>query len=140
MQGYWDYARHFGSMDLYFVDSIHDPDYRLGKNLAEYAGIIDMVKNFTTLDPDALYVVLTSDDVHMDGQCNTFCGWHTYDPAQAITYAYIGGSANSDCLAGQWSACSYYELGADTPNGDWGFDSMVSSGSALHLHLLTRRL
>jgi len=72
------------------------------------------------VDPDGIYLVLTSSDVtETSGFCTTYCGWHsngTYTNAD-VKYGFIGDG--SVCLP----ECSEQTT---SPNGDAGVDGMIS--------------
>jgi hypothetical protein len=71
------------------------------------------------LDGNAVYFVLTSADVSLDGFCSNFCGWHTYATISGtvVKYAFIG---NPQRCGGSCGG-----LGA-SPNGNAAADDMAS--------------
>jgi len=72
------------------------------------------------LDDNALYFVLTSQDVNeTTGFCTQYCGWHTHGGYQSkdIKFSFVGNAAR--CL----SACAAQ---ANGPNGNGGADGMAS--------------
>jgi hypothetical protein len=72
------------------------------------------------LDDNALYFVLTSQDVNeSSGFCTVYCGWHTHGSysGKDVKYSFVGNAAR--CL----SACAAQSNG---PNGNGGADAMAS--------------
>jgi hypothetical protein len=71
-------------------------------------------------DTNAVYVVLTSYDVNVDGFLTTFCGWHTYATINGadIKYAFVGDPARG------LDACAAQSV---SPNGNASADAMAST-------------
>ncbi len=117
----------FSSATVYaYTDS-----YSQGRSLSDSA-VLKVVKNamakggnaWSTANPNAVYLVLTSSDVNeSSGFCTVYCAWHTYstsfDSARTpVKFGFVG-NANR-CL----NACS---VQSTSPNGNAGVDAMVST-------------
>jgi len=72
-------------------------------------------------DANALYFVLTSQDVNESGFCTQFCGWHSHGNVGGtdLKYSFVGNPARcpSNCLLLNKT---------QSPNGNIGADGMVS--------------
>jgi len=70
--------------------------------------------HYFPVDTNALYFVLTSPDVFLNGFCSTFCGYHTsytYSYGKNINYAFVGNPTQCP------GSCAAQSVG---PNGDAG--------------------
>jgi len=72
-------------------------------------------------DANAVYFVLTAQDVTKNGFCTSYCGWHTRANISGtdIKYSFVGNPA-TQCP----SSCS--EQTQKSPNGNIGADAMAS--------------
>ncbi|CAI5509549.1 unnamed protein product [Closterium sp. Naga37s-1] len=72
------------------------------------------------LDPQGLYVVLTSVDVTLGGFCSEYCGWHTQDSLNStpLRYAFVG--HHGQCP----DACG---VESTSPNGKPATDATIST-------------
>jgi hypothetical protein len=99
----------------------------LGDTLSD-ANIEDVVQfaianNFVAADPNAVYFVITSQDVdETSGYCTDFCGWHNHGSIAGtdIKFSFIG-SGERCPFACEWGATGF--MG---PNGNAEADTMVS--------------
>lgn len=119
---------------------VHDWKYSLKKFLNQNdieKLIVTNLKKGLALDPNGLYVVLTSADVSVQGFCSSQCGTHSSIAASAATnkvklpYAWVGNSAK---FCGGYCAWPFFKplpgSGPDVPplnppNGDAGIDGLI---------------
>ena len=101
-------------------------NYSRGSYLAnsDIAAIVnnEIVTGQLPTDPNGVYFVLTSPDVHeTSGFCTSFCGWHTHSTFNGadIKFAFVG-DAQTQCPSG----CE--EQTGSSPNGNPGADGMAS--------------
>ena len=71
----------------------------------------------TTVDPDALYLLLTASDISVSGFLTSFCGYHGYDTATGMKYSFVG-----DPTKGMASCTAQ----ASSPNSNAAADGMSS--------------
>jgi hypothetical protein len=98
--------------------------YSQGKAISD-AGVANavaraIVSGELPLDPDALYLVLSSADVsETSGFCSTYCGFHEHTRilGETVRFAFVGSAEG--CM----SACAAQPVG---PNGDAAADAMAS--------------
>jgi len=109
-------------------------DYTLGSKLSRWEIeflVLDSVNSFPA-DSKAIYLVLTADDVHVDGFCMSTCASHSFLLSQGkqLPYAWVGNAAKQ-CpgkCAWPFALPHFGPLGASplvAPNGDIGADGMV---------------
>ena len=76
----------------------------------------------TSVDPNALYFILTSPSISVSGFIVTFCGYHGYDIPTGLTYSFVGDPTKN--IASGLSSCSGQTIAS--PNGNVAADSMSS--------------
>lgn len=153
VQGWWAITRGFKntrkvSVAPYVVlgSQVHDWKYSLGKRLKQtYIEklVVSSLKNGLALDASGLYIVLTSQDVSVQGFCSSLCGTHSVIPAQTLSkmnklpYVWVGNSAK---FCGGYCAWPFFKplpgTGFDvpplkSPNGDAGVDGMIINIGAM---------
>ncbi|CAI5532977.1 unnamed protein product [Closterium sp. Naga37s-1] len=100
-------------------------NYSCGKQLSDN-DVLTIVKSKVgagkplALDPQGLYVVLTSADVTLKGFCSEYCGWHTQDSLNStpLRYAFVG--HHGQCP----DACG---VESTSPNGKPAIDATIST-------------
>jgi hypothetical protein len=137
-----DFINNFGGSPYYNIDttygdssgatvanSIHyagaeNDAYSRGSSLrdSDITAIVTshMGANHFPVDPNGVYLVLTSSDVNeTSGFCTSYCAWHTAGAISGadIKYGFIGNAARCP------SACAEQSNG---PNGNGGADAMAS--------------
>jgi hypothetical protein len=120
---YGDATRAKVKNSVTLAGSVND-NYSQGTALSD-AQVLTVVENQISggalpLDPDAIYMVLTSSDVNeTSGFCTAYCGWHYFAPFNGTTikYSFVG---NGDRCPG---SCYTQTPG---PNGNSGADGMTS--------------
>lgn len=119
---------------------VEDTKYSMKKNLKESDIELLVTKNLKTIDskfvdPTAVYMVLTSADVAVQGFCSSQCGTHSYirSPAtqhKALPFVWVGNPAKTCPGYCAWPfAKAPTGAGPNTPplkapNGDVGVDGM----------------
>ncbi|KAJ7283014.1 hypothetical protein O6H91_07G078800 [Diphasiastrum complanatum] len=123
-------------------EQLTDARYSLGKNLKRSDLQTLTLKSISSasfpLDLKALYLVLTADDVYVDGFCVNACASHTYahsttpmNRAQNLPVAWVGNSISKCAGKCAWPFANPKAFGGpDTPalvapNGDAGIDGMI---------------
>lgn len=105
-------------------------DYPLGVKLSRQdieVLVLESVNSFTA-NSKAIYLVLTSEDVLVDGFCMSTCASHSF--IHELPYAWVGNAA-TQCpgqCAWPFALPQYGPIGATplvAPNGDIGADGMV---------------
>lgn len=145
--GWWSIVKGFRNLKKWPVAPnvvlgtvVHDWKYSLKKSLNQ-ANIAQLVvtnlKKGLALDPNGLYLVLTSADVSVQGFCSSQCGAHSSIKPSAATnklklpYAWVGNSAK---FCGGYCAWPFFKpipgSGPDAPplkapNGDPGIDGLI---------------
>lgn len=147
VQGWWAITRGFRNTRKLSVapwvvlgTQVHDWKYSLGKSLRQTdieKLVVSSLKKGLALDPSGLYIVLTSQDVSVQGFCSSLCGTHSVIPAQTLTrrnklpYVWVGNAAK---FCGGYCAWPFFKplpgTGPDmpplrSPNGDAGVDGMI---------------
>ncbi|KAG0613641.1 hypothetical protein M758_6G118200 [Ceratodon purpureus] len=112
--------------------------YSLGRKLTRWEIeflVLDSLNSFAA-DSKSVYLVLTADDVLVDGFCRSSCASHSFVAASAITrghqlpYAWVGNAA-TQCpgkCAWPFALPLYGPKGFEplvAPNGDVGADGMI---------------
>lgn len=135
---YKDYSNTGVKPSVQLVGEVSDAKCSLGKKLSKWE-IEFLVRNSLGIfkpDSKAIYLVLTAEDVFVDGFCMHSCASHSFIPASALSqghqlpYAWVGNSA-SQCpgqCAWPFALPQYGPLGARAliaPNGDVGVDGMI---------------
>ncbi|GAB2271286.1 hypothetical protein Dimus_006129 [Dionaea muscipula] len=129
------------AVQVVLTGQISDKDCSLGKllkrsQLSELAG-----KAVSSSEPGGVAVVLTAEDVAVEGFCMSSCGFHGSDEEKKWAFIWVGNSA-SQC-PGQ-CAWPFHQpiygpqspaLGA--PNGDVGVDGMVVNIAGLLANSVT---
>lgn len=126
---------------------IADAKYSLKKNLKESDIELLVTNNLKTIDPKivdptALYLVLTSADVAVQGFCSSQCGTHSYTRSLAtqhksLPFVWVGNPAKTCPGTCAWPfAKAPYGAGPNTPplkapNGDVGVDGMSITISSM---------
>ncbi|KAJ7550019.1 hypothetical protein O6H91_07G092600 [Diphasiastrum complanatum] len=123
-------------------EQLMDAAYSLGKNMkrTDLQTLIGKAISSASfpLDSKALYLVLTSDDVYVDGFCMDLCASHTYansttmvNGERKLPIAWVGNSISTCAGKCAWPFANPKEFGGpDTPalvapNGDAGIDGMI---------------
>ncbi|KAJ7550018.1 hypothetical protein O6H91_07G078600 [Diphasiastrum complanatum] len=123
-------------------EQLMDTAYSLGKNLkrADLQTLIGKAISSASfpLDLKALYLVLTADDVYVDGFCMDACASHTYansttkvNGQRKLPIAWVGNSISRCAGKCAWPFANPKDFGGpDTPalvapNGDAGIDGMI---------------
>eukprot|EP00249_Psilotum_nudum_P028837 c38789_g1_i1 orf=152-1186(+) len=137
--GYKDAFGSGVSASVNLAKQMTDATYSLGKTL-KVADIEALVKHAVHLkvfptSPKAIYMVLTSKDVYVDGFCMNTCGFHAYafpSPAtedKMLPYAWVGNSETQCPGQCAWPfATPHFGPQAPPlrpPNGDVGMDGMI---------------
>lgn len=125
---------------------VHDWKYSLTKSLKQgdmEKIVTSSLKKGLALDPAGVYLVLTSDDVNVQGFCSSQCGTHSSIRPSPLTrktrlpYVWVGNSAK---MCGGYCAWPFfkaaYGAGPQTsalksPNGDAGIDGMLINVAAM---------
>ncbi|CAI5504602.1 unnamed protein product [Closterium sp. Naga37s-1] len=102
-------------------------NYSRGKKLTD-DDVLTIVKSKVgagkplPLDPQGIYVVLTSADVTLGGFCSEYCGWHTQDSENSLNsplrFAFVG--HHGQCP----DACG---VKSTSPNGKPAIDAIIST-------------
>ncbi|XP_024403071.1 protein PHOSPHATE-INDUCED 1 homolog [Physcomitrium patens] len=121
-----------------------DSKYSLKKSLAEsdIEKLVVASLNSTGVDPNAVYLVLTSADVGVQGFCSSLCGTHSWTRSPAtqhkvLPFVWVGNPATQCPGHCAWPyAKAEYGAGPNTaplkaPNGDVGVDGMCISIAGL---------
>ena len=101
-------------------------DYSRGDNITSSDITVIIYNLFQNgklpMDPNAIYVVLTSPDVKEGTFCEQYCGYHYYFNIgnKAYQYSFVG---NTDRCPNSCIASENQEV---SPNGDTGVDGMLS--------------
>lgn len=135
---YKDFANRGVAPSVKLAGEISNIDYTLGHKLSRWEIeflVLDSLNSFTA-DSKSVYLVLTADDVLVDGFCRSSCASHSFIAASAITrghqlpYAWVGNAATlcpGKC-AWPFSFPLYGPMGFKplvAPNGDVGADGMI---------------
>lgn len=117
---------------------VSNTDYTLGRRLSRWDVELLVVDSLSSFTPDskAIYLVLTSEDVYVDGFCRSSCASHSFIPPSAVSmghqlsYAWVGNSGTQcpGMCAWPFALPAYAPLNAlplVAPNGDIGLDGMV---------------
>ncbi|KAJ7550721.1 hypothetical protein O6H91_07G122000 [Diphasiastrum complanatum] len=118
-----------------------DAAYSIGKNLKRSdleILVVKIAQNSKLLeDSKSLYLVLTSEDVYVDGFCTDACASHSKTSASTaegdhkVVYVWVGNSASTCPGKCAWPFANPKSFGGpDTPaliapNGDVGVDGMI---------------
>lgn len=115
-----------GQPQVLLKDQIDDA-YSLGKSLTE-AQIEQLAANAQPKN-GGIALVLTADDVMVDGFCSTRCGMHGADPTSSWTFIWVGNSATQCPGHCAWPFNQPVNGPQSNPlvapNGDIGCDGMV---------------
>ncbi|KAG6551109.1 hypothetical protein Mapa_007344 [Marchantia paleacea] len=109
--------------------------YSMGKDLNQTDIQTLVVDSMTTFGADAqsIYLVLTADDVLVEGFCMNVCGTHYYTfpsdatNSQMVPYGWIGnpGKQCPEFCSWPYAAGGGLQKGLIPPNGDVGVDGMI---------------
>lgn len=144
--GWWSITKNFKdskkasvSQQVVLGQVLEDVKYSLKKNLKE-SDVELLIANAVSskklpIDPTAVYLVLTSLDVNVQGFCSSQCGTHSYtrSPAtqhKALPFVWVGNPAKTCPGHCAWPfAKAEYGAGPNVPplkapNGDVGVDGM----------------
>ena len=130
--------------------------YSVGKNLMESdveTVVVNSLKtiNAKFIDPNAVYIVLTSADVNVQGFCSSQCGTHSYvrSPAtqhKVLPFVWVGNPAKTCPGYCAWPfAKAQYGAGPNvpplkSPNNDVGVDGMCITIASLLASAATNTL
>ena len=135
---YKDFANAGVAPSVKLAGEISKTDNTLGSKLSRWEIeflVLDSLNSFPA-DSKSIYLVLTADDVLVDGFCRSACASHSFVASSAITnhrqlpYAWVGNAA-TQCpgkCAWPFAAPLYGPLNFKPlapPNGDVGADGMI---------------
>ncbi|KAL3837907.1 hypothetical protein ACJIZ3_022498 [Penstemon smallii] len=128
------------SRNVHIGEEKNDRFYSLGKSLTRLSvqSVIKSAVTATTrplpINPKSgVYLLLTSDDVHVDDFCNNICGFHYFTfpsiVGYTLPYAWVGNSAKlcPSVCAYPFAVPEYFpQKAVKSPNDDVGVDGMIS--------------
>lgn len=135
---YKDFANSGVAPSVKLAGEMSKNSYTLGSKLSRWEIeflVLESVSSFPA-DSKAIYLVLTAEDVHVDGFCMSTCATHSFITPSAVSgghqlpYAWVGNAA-TQCpgkCAWPFALPEYGPLGAEplvAPNGDIGADGMI---------------
>eukprot|EP00249_Psilotum_nudum_P024309 c29149_g1_i3 orf=206-1237(-) len=145
MTGYKDKFGASVSGSVQLLQQAYDEKYSLGKNInrTDIEALINAAIQRKSLpyNPQAVYLVLTADDVFLERFCMDSCGFHDYTFPSRITryrsllYGWVGNSAKQCPGQCAWPFARP-QYGPPNPpllppNGDIGVDGMVINIAAI---------
>ena len=136
--GYKDFSNAGVMPRVEVAGEVEDAEYSLGRELSRWEIEFLITKSLATFTPDskAIYLVLTADDVVVDGFCRSTCASHSFLASSALSmghqlpYAWVGNAA-TQCpgkCAWPFAVPDFGPRGAVplvAPNGDVGMDGMI---------------